>query len=81
MAKPVTNKDIAKIIENQIRGYIAASGLNATSLAGLISERCGRSESVQSLSQKLKRGSIKYAEVLEIAELLGYSIDWNKIKN
>lgn len=78
MVKPIVKKDVATSIENQIRGYIAASGFTATSLADLITEKCGRPESVQSLSQKLKRGSIKYAEVLEIAELLNYSIDWHK---
>lgn len=78
--KPIVKKDLAKVIENQIRGYIAASGQTATSLADLITEKCERPESVQSLSQKLKRGSIKYAEVLEIAELLNYNIEWTKIK-
>lgn len=76
--KPIVKKDLAKVIENQIRGYIAASGQTATSLADLITEKCERPESVQSLSQKLKRGSIKYAEVLEIAELLNYNIEWVK---
>lgn len=78
MTKPTTDKGAAKAIENQIRGYIAASGLTATSLADLITEKCNRPESVQSLSQKLKRGSIKYSEVLEIAEILNYSIEWRK---
>lgn len=76
--KPIVNKDIARDIENQIRGYIAASGQTITSLANLITEKCERPES--SLSQKLKRGSIKYAEVLEIAELLNYNMEWVKIK-
>ncbi len=78
--KPIVNKDIARDIENQIRGYISASGQTITSLANLITEKCERPESVQSLSQKLKRGSIKYAEVLEIAELLNYNMEWVKIK-
>ena len=78
--KSITSPDRAKEIENQLRGVIAASGLNATQLADLITQKCGRPESVQSFSQKLKRGSIKYAEVLEIAELLNYDIKWEKIK-
>ena len=78
--KPITAPERAKTIENQIRGYIAASGLSSTQLAEMITNECGRPESVQSFSQKLKRGSIKYAEVLEIAELLNYGIKWEKIK-
>ena len=79
--KPITQPERAKAIENQLRGVIAASGLSATQLAELITKKCGRPESAQSFSQKLKRGSIKYAEVLEIAELLNYKIIWNKIVN
>lgn len=78
MTKPVVNKNAARIIENQIRGYIAASGLTMSDLAAQIVEKCQRPESVQGLSQKFKRGTIKYVEVLEIAELLGYEIDWKK---
>ena len=80
MTKPTVNKDTAKLIENQLRGYIAASGISASELAALISKKCNRPESPQSISQKLKRGAIKYAEVLEIAGILGYKIKWDKIK-
>ncbi len=79
--KPITQPERAKAIENQLRGVIAASGLSATQLAELITKKCDRPESAQSFSQKLKRGSIKYAEVLEIAELLNYKIVWDKIVN
>ena len=78
--KSITSPDRAKEIENQLRGVIAASGLNATQLADLITQKCGRPESVQSFSEKLKRGSIKYAEVLEIAELLNFELIWHKLK-
>ena len=78
MTKPLVNKDAARVIENQIRGYIAASGLTMSSLAALIVEKLERPESAQSFSQKLKRGTIKYAEVLQIADLLGYKIIWDK---
>ena len=32
----------------------------------------------QNLSNKLRRGTITYNDVLLIAEILGYSIKWNK---
>ena len=34
--------------------------------------------SIQNLSQKLKRNTIKYQEMLDIAEKLGYEIKWEK---
>ncbi len=78
--KSVTSPIRAKLIENQLKGLIASCGLNVTQLAELITLECGRPESPQSFSQKLKRGSIKYAEVLEIAELLHFELTWKRIK-
>lgn len=34
--------------------------------------------SIQNLSQKLKRNTIKYQEMLDIADFLGYEIRWLK---
>lgn len=34
--------------------------------------------SIQNLSQKLKRNTIKYQEMQDIAEYLGYEIQWIK---
>ena len=80
MSKPIVKRDQAQKIEFQIKGAIASSGYSITSLAAAIVEHCNRPESAQSLSKKLKRGSIKYAEVLEIADILGYIINWDKKK-
>lgn len=38
----------------------------------------GWSESLSNFSRKLHTGKIKYAEVLQIAEVLGYEISWQK---
>lgn len=37
--------------------------------------------SIQNFSQKLKRNTIKYQEMLDIAEKLGYEIKWIKKEN
>jgi len=63
-------------IKNEIRGHMVAKGYTNESLANLISEKYGRTESAQNLSNKLKRGAIKYAEVIEIAEALNFKITW-----
>lgn len=34
---------------------------------------------VQNISNKLTRGTIKYSEVKEIAEIIGMEIEWKKI--
>lgn len=69
------NKDF---IKNEIKSYIAKTGNTLTSVVDAINEN--RSEenqmSTQNLSNKLYRGTIKYSEILEIAEAIDYKIVW-----
>ena len=44
----------------------------------MISEKTGEACSANSLSQKLRRGSLTYNETLLIAEILGYRINFVK---
>jgi len=43
-----------------------------------LAEEYGWSESVPNLSGKLRRGSLRYSEVLELADVLGYDVIWQK---
>lgn len=65
-------------IRNEIKSYIAKTGNTLTSVVDSINKN--RSDenkiSAQNLSNKLSRGTIKYSEVLEIAEAIGYQIVW-----
>ena len=38
----------------------------------------GWSDSISNLSAKLQRESIRYREVIELADVLGYDIVWQK---
>ena len=38
----------------------------------------GWSASVPNLSDKLKRGTLRYSEAIELADVLGYDIIWRK---
>ena len=44
----------------------------------LLSQEYGWSDSVSNLSAKLQRESIRYKEVLELTDVLGYEIVWQK---
>lgn len=61
------------------------SGFSFTKLVKALNEKYNRNDSVQNLSNKLSRESLKYTEALEIAEVLGYKIEWmpvhDKINN
>lgn len=68
------------IIRNEIKSYIVASGWSIKKLVEKINENKSDHEKTtsQNLSNKLSRGTIKYSEVKEIAEIIGYKIKWEK---
>lgn len=67
-------------IKDDIKSIIVKSGKTMSEVVELINQKYSRQDTVQNLSNKLTRGTIKYSEVLEIAEVLGYAIKWVKEK-
>lgn len=65
-------------IKNEIKAQITRSGYTMTQLVELLNEKYDKKATVQSLSNKLARGTISFKEVLEIADVLGYKIEWVK---
>ena len=65
---------------NQIRSYIMREGVTLTSIVELLAQKHGWSRSVSNLSAKLSRGTLKYREAVELADILGYDIIWEKRK-
>ncbi len=67
-------------IRNEIKGYIANSGWSLTNIVKELNAHKSEEEqtTTQNISNKLTRGTIKYSEVLEIAEIIGYKVKWIK---
>ena len=65
-------------VKNEIKSIIVRSGLTMQQVVDLLSDEYGWSDSVSNLSAKLQRESIRYKEVLELADVLGYEILWQK---
>lgn len=65
-------------IKEQIKTLLAQEGVKLKELAAMMSEKTGRKCAADSLSHKLRRGSLTYNETLLIAEILGYRIDFVK---
>lgn len=67
-------------IRNEIKSYIAASGRSLVDIVAKMNESRSESEQTtpQNISNKLTRGTIKYSEVKEIAEIIGFKITWVK---
>ena len=69
----------SKNIRNQVKSMIALQGWTLTRVVQKINERHpeNANTTVQNISNKLSRGTIKYSEILEIAEIIGMDISWN----
>lgn len=57
-------------------GIESRCGKHAEALAH--AEILGWSSSVPNLSGKLRRGSLRYTEAVELADVLGYDLVWQK---
>ena len=67
-------------VREQIKTLLAQEDIKLKDLAAMIAEKTGKKCAPDSLSQKLRRGSLTYNETLIIAELLGYEIAFLKQK-
>lgn len=65
-------------IRNEIKSYIIRTGMTMSEVVELLSDEYGWSSSVPNLSGKLKRGSLRYCEAVELADILGYDLVWQK---
>lgn len=65
-------------IRNEIKAQIVRAGFTMQELVDRLSDEYDWSDSVSNLSAKLHRESIRYKEVVELADVLGYDIVWQK---
>ena len=65
-------------VRNEIKAQIVRAGYTMQELVDRLHEEYGWSDSVYILSAKLQRESIRYKEVVELADVLGYDLIWQK---
>ena len=65
-------------IRNEIKAQIVRAGYTMQELVDKLHDEYGWSDSVSNLSAKLQRQSIRYREVMELAEALGYELIWKR---
>ena len=63
---------------NEIKSYITREGMTMTEVVELLADEYGWSSSVPNLSGKLRCGSLRYTEAVELAEVLGYDLIWQR---
>ena len=68
-------QDSIEELRREVKGMIVAKGYTVDKLAEELNARYGAKESKANLSNKLKRGSLRYIDMQRICEVLGYYID------
>jgi len=67
-------------MRNEIKAYIVRQGMTMQEVVDVLSDVYGWSDSVSNLSNKLQRESLRYKEAVQLADALGYDIQWVKRK-
>ena len=65
-------------VRNEIKAQIIRTGMTMQEVVDLLADEYGWSDSVSNLSNKLQRESLRYTEVVQLADVLGFEIVWRK---
>ena len=65
-------------VRNEVKAQIIRAGYTMQELVDRLHEEYGWADSVSNLSAKLQRESIRYKEVMQLADVLGYDLIWQK---
>ncbi len=65
----------------QIKTALIERDMKLTELHKLLKEKYNKTYTLQNLSSKINRNSLKYTEVQEIANILQFDIVWKDIKS
>ncbi|WP_042472676.1 hypothetical protein [Bacillus ndiopicus] len=65
-------------IKNEVKSKLAETGFTLTQVVEKMNDGLpvDKQTTVQNISNKLSRGTIKYSEVKQIAEIIGMEIEW-----
>lgn len=74
------NEEEMNIIRNEVKSKLAESGYSLTYVVEQMNKNRDEEHktTTQNISNKLTRGTIKYSEIKEIANIIGYKIKWVK---
>ena len=67
-------------LKEDLKALIIKSGWTMTGITQELSKRCGKNISLQNFSTRLAIGTLRYTEVEEVLDIMGYSIIWVKDK-
>lgn len=65
-------------LRNEIKAHIIRAGFTMQEIVDRLADDYGWSESVSNFTAKLRRESLRYKEAVELADVLGYDLVWQK---
>ena len=65
-------------IRNYIKARITEEGYAMDEVLQLLHEEYQWSRSLSNFSAKLSRGTLRYTEAVQVADILGYDVIWKK---
>lgn len=66
-------------IRNEIKSLIAKRGTTLKQVCQILSEKTGKKYTGNNITNKLSRKTIKYDEVENIFEILGYKLEYKEL--
>ncbi len=68
-------------MKEDLKSYIIKSGWNISKVQDELNKRNGTNFGMQNLSKKINNETLRYNEILQIADIIGYEIDWHPKKD
>ena len=65
-------------VRNEVKSHLVCEGVTMQEVLIKLEQQYGWSGSISNLSGKLHRESLRYKEIVELADVLGYEIIWKK---
>lgn len=65
-------------IRNEVKSYLMREGVTMHEVLAKLWVKYGWSSSISNLSCKLRKETLRYKEIVELADVLGYEIVWRK---
>lgn len=65
-------------IRNEIKAQIVRAGYTMQEVVDMLANQHGWSGNVSNLSAKLQRGSLRYIEAIQLADVLGFDLVWQR---
>ena len=65
-------------LKDDLKSVIIKNGWTMKAMVCELNKRHGKNTTAQIFSSRLSRGNLKYTEVEEILDILGYKIKWIK---